>query len=162
MPIPAPVARFLESRNVAYTVIPHPTAYTAQEEAAVTHVPGREWAKVVVCLAADEPVMAVLPAPFTVDFDQLRSLAGARALRLAEEAEIESLYPGCERGAMPPLGPLYGQRVFVDESLAADPAIVFNGGTHVDAIRMSYQDFEQVVRPVVGRFAVRPGEREGP
>jgi Ala-tRNA(Pro) deacylase len=157
MAIPAPIARFLETRKIDYSVVPHPTAYTAQEEAAVAHVPGREWAKVVVCFADEKPILAVLPAPYSVDFERLRELAGAGALRLAQEPEIEPLYPGCERGAMPPLGPLYEQSVYVDRSLAADPEIVFNGGTHADAIRMSYQSFADLVRPVVGEFAIRPG-----
>ena len=34
------------------------------------------------------------------------------------EDELRWLYPDCERGAMPPFGPLYKQRVFVDQALA--------------------------------------------
>ncbi len=152
MAIPAPIQRFLEENGARYSVLTHPSAYTAQEEAAVTHIPGREWAKTVVCFADDEPVMAVLPADTSVDLDRLRELTGAAKLRLAQEDEFAPLYPECERGAMPPLGALYRQRVFVDESLTSDPEIVFNGGTHVDAIRMRYEDFAALVRPVVGKF----------
>ena len=35
------VQEFLRRGNVAYTVFQHRPAFTAQEEAAVTHVPGR-------------------------------------------------------------------------------------------------------------------------
>ena len=49
-------------------------------------------------------------------------------LRLAREEEMAPLYPSCDKGAQPPFGPLYGQKVFVDRSLAADPEIVFHGG----------------------------------
>ena len=35
---------------------------------------------------------------------------------------------------MPPFGPLYDQRVYVDTSLVDEPEIVFNAGTHADAI----------------------------
>jgi Ala-tRNA(Pro) deacylase len=155
MAIPSSITEFLAGRGTAYTVLTHPTAFTAQEEAAVTHVPGRLWAKSVVCFADEKPVLAVLPAPFAVDFDRLQKLTGAGTLRLATEDEIGPLYPDCERGAMPPLGPLYGQRVFVDKSLASDPEIVFNAGTHVEAIRMRYQDFADLVKPTVGEF-VKP------
>lgn len=157
MAIPSTITEFLERRGTAYTVVTHPTAFTAQEEAAVTHVPGRLWAKTVVCFADEKPVLAVLPAPFSVDFDRLRKLTGESALRLAAEEEMEPLYPDCERGAMPPLGPLYGQRVFVDKSLTSDPEILFNAGSHVEAIRMRYQDFADLVKPVVGEFAKAPG-----
>jgi Ala-tRNA(Pro) deacylase len=158
MAIPASIEAFLGDRGVRYTRLEHPVAYTAQEEAAVSHVPGREWAKTIVCFANEEPILAVLPADFTVDEARLRSLTGARTLRLARESEFARLYPECEPGAMPPLGTLYGQRVFVEKSLTADPEIVFNAGTHTDAIRMRYSDFEALVRPIVGEFGQRlPG-----
>ena len=58
---------------------------------------------------------------------------------------------------MPPFGPLYRQRVFVDEALTRETEIVFNrGGTHADAICMRYDDFASLARPIVGRFATRP------
>src|ERR1044071_4703757 len=43
------VQEFLRRANVPYAVFQHARAYTAQEEAAVTHIPGRDWAKAVVC-----------------------------------------------------------------------------------------------------------------
>ena len=66
------------------------------------------------------------------------------------------LYPECEHGAMPPFGPLYKQRVFVDESLGEEANIVFNGGTHADAIVMRFEDFVLLARPIIGSFAERP------
>ncbi len=154
MPIPATVEQFVKQSGVPFTAIHHRPAFTAQQEAAATHVPGREWAKTVVCLADGKPVLAVLPAHYMIDLPSLRVLAGAREVRLATEPEFSGLYPDCETGAMTPLGPLYHQPVFVDASLAADPEIVFHAGTHVDAIRMKYPDFVRLVHPVAGRFAV--------
>jgi hypothetical protein len=84
--------------------------------AAVSHIPGRSWAKTVVCVADAEVILAVVPAHYTIELDRLRELAGAQALRLAQPREITDLYPDCEEGAMPPFGELYLQRVFVDES----------------------------------------------
>jgi Ala-tRNA(Pro) deacylase len=43
--------------------------------------------------------------------------------------------------------------VYVDESLAGDEAIVFNAGTHRDAIRMRYDDFVRLAKPRVCSFA---------
>ncbi len=153
MAIPVPIREFLSARQIDFRVVTHATAYTAQEEAAVTHTPGREWAKTVVCFADDEAILAVLPAHYTVDFERLRKAAGASRLRLATEPEMVGLYPGCEAGAMPPLGPLYGQRVFVDESLGGDVEVVFNAGTHVDAVRMRYDSFVGLTNAVVTAFA---------
>ncbi len=153
MSVPQSIADFLTREGVPYSTLTHPVAYTAQEETAAAHIPGREWAKTVVCFAGDEPLLAVLPAPYAVDLKQLRQVAAVKTLRLAREDELEALYPDSEPGAMPPLGPLYGQRVIVETSLAANPEIVFNAGTHADAIRMRYTDFDHLVHPKVGQFA---------
>ena len=150
------VQEFLRKANVAYTVFPHSPAYTAQEEAAVVHIPGRDWAKVVICFADNQPIQAVVPTDLTVHLGRLMTLAGAEIIRLASEDELGWLFPDCERGAMPPFGPLYGQRVFVDEALAVEDRIVFNAGTHKDAVYMRYVDFAALANPIVGRFAQRP------
>jgi Ala-tRNA(Pro) deacylase len=147
------IHEFLREAHVPYAVMPHQPAFTAQEEAAAAHVAGRDWAKVVVCFVDGEPVEAVVPAPSFVQLDRLLDLAGGHVIRVAEEEELRRLFPACELGAMPPLGPLYGQTVFVDAQLAAGPEIVFNAGTHSDAIAMRWNDFVKVVNPIVGRFA---------
>ena len=154
MAIPASISEFLDRHQARYSLLPHTIAYTAQEEAAAAHVSGREWAKVVVCMADGHPVLAVLPAPLKVDLDRLKQAAHADSLRLANEGEFKGLYTDCEIGAMPPLGPLYRQAVFVDASLTADREIAFNAGSHRDAIRMPYGEFQRLVRPTVAEFGM--------
>ncbi len=156
MSVTPSIQEFLRRANVGYTVFPHTPAYTAQEEASVTHTSGWRWAKSVVCFIDGEPVQAVVPAHYLVNLDQLAMLANATTIRLAHEDELAWLFPECEAGAMPPLGPLYHQRVFLDRSLAHEPTIAFNAGTHRDAIRMRTEDFIEVAHPVVGRFG-EPG-----
>ena len=51
--IPAPISEYLDRHHAQYSLLSHPTAYTAREEAAAAHIPGREWAKTVVCFDDD-------------------------------------------------------------------------------------------------------------
>jgi Ala-tRNA(Pro) deacylase len=154
--IPTVVSDYLERHHARYSLLSHPTAYTAQEEAAAAHVPGHEWAKTVVCVADGQPILAVVPAPCAVDLARLQRTAHAHSIRLARETEFGALYEGCELGAMPPFGPLYGQRVFVDARLTNDPEVSFTAGSHHDAIRMPYREFERLARPTVAEFASGP------
>jgi Ala-tRNA(Pro) deacylase len=149
----ATIHEFLRAAHIPYTVVPHRPAFTALDEAAAARVPGRDWAKVVACFIDNEPVEAVVPAPAVVNLDRLLELAGGREIRVADEGELARLFPHCEIGAMPPFGPLYGHTVFVDAVLALEPEIVFNAGTHREAIAMQWNDFVKMVSPVVGRFA---------
>lgn len=155
MSISSQVERFLKENGVEYDVIEHPAAYTSQEEAAAAHVSGHEWAKTVIFFQNDgEAIQAVLPASYAVDRERLEELVGQGDLRLAEESEFVDLYPDCEPGAMPPLGVIYDQKVYVDEHLTEDEAIVFDAGDHRSAVRMKYADYEGLIDPVVGDFGI--------
>jgi Ala-tRNA(Pro) deacylase len=156
MAIQHSIETFLQRSRIPFTTFRHPAAFTAQEQAAVSHVPGWHWAKTVVCIADGAPVFAVLPAPCVVDFDRLRHLIGADEVRLATEDEMAQLFPDCERGAAPPFGELYGYPVFVDCRLVGEPEMVFEGGRRTSAICMHYGDFAEVAHPVVGSFGSLP------
>ncbi len=160
--IPRSISEYLEQSHARYAAVSHPVAYTAQEEAAAAHVPGIEWAKSVVCLADEQPILAVLPAPLAVNLDALARAAQVHSIRLAKEPEFARLYADCEAGAMPPFGPLFGQRVFVDRSLMQDPEIVFSGGSHHDAIRMPFSEFARVSGATVAEFAQGPALSASP
>jgi len=143
----ANVKEFLKANGVSHIVIPHPLAFTATSVAGAAHIPGKEMAKTVVVNLDGRPALAVLPADRKVDLERLRRATGATTIELTNEREFTTDFPGCEVGAMPPFGNLYGLEVFVDPHLAADPEIAFNAGTHTELIRMSYKDFERLVKP---------------
>jgi Ala-tRNA(Pro) deacylase len=141
------LTQLLDREGAKYVTIQHSPAYTAQEVAAAAHVSGKEMAKTVVTKLDGKPALVVLPAGEKVNFDHLRANTGAREVELASEQEFASLFPGCELGAMPPFGNLYGLETYVTKSLADDDEIAFNAGTHTEVIRMPYADFERVVHP---------------
>jgi Ala-tRNA(Pro) deacylase len=150
---PRSVDEFLHNAHVPFTAFRHEAAFGAQQEAARSHVPGRSWAKTVICVASDEPIAAVVPAHCMVDLELLRLAAQVPELRLAHESELAELSPDCELGAVSPFttGSI---RVFVDASLVGDPNLVFSAGTHTDAIRMHYGDFADLIHPVVASIVV--------
>jgi Ala-tRNA(Pro) deacylase len=148
---------YLRENGAPFEVHHHARAITAQEVAAVEHVPGRMFAKTVMVLADGEMLMLVLPAPHHVNPERVAGTLGASAVRLAEEKEFQDSFPDCEVGAMPPFANLYGVPVWVDEALAEDETIVFRAGTHTDTMSVSYADFERLVEPAVAGFADPPG-----
>ena len=152
MPILTKLKDFLDANQVAYEVRSHPRAVTAQEVAAAQHVRGREVAKVVMLRTGEEYLMAVLPAPYHVDLTRLAEASGKHDLRLATESEFAGLFPGCEPGAMPPFGNLYGMAVWVDRSLTQDEDIFFNAGNHEQTVHVAYADFARLVQPRIASF----------
>ncbi len=146
---------FLNERAVKYVTISHSPTYTAQEIAASAHVPGKELAKSVVIKVDGEMAIAVLPAAFQVRFDRLKELVGTQSIELADESEFKNQFPGCELGAMPPFGNLFGMKTFVAATLTEDKVIAFNAGSHTELIRMSYHDFARLAQPTVLDFSSR-------
>jgi len=146
------VEEFLRSEKIPYTKRHHPEAFTAQEVAAVSHVPGARLLKAVVVKAGDEFALAVCSASQRVDLDRLSKLIGKTA-RLANEGEMDGVFKDVETGAEPPIGALYNLATYVDSSVAANDKVDFQAGTHTDTIEVSYADFKKAVKPVVGEFA---------
>jgi len=143
----------LDERQVSYSHHVHPIAYTARELALAEHLPPREIAKVVVFYGERGYGMAVLPADFVVDIEDLKAVLDLERLRLATEKELAELFPDCDLGAMPPFGNLYGLPVYVDASVARQQTIAFNAGTHRDVVHMRYFAYEALVQPSVVHFA---------
>ncbi|MGH7857548.1 MAG: aminoacyl-tRNA deacylase [Candidatus Binatia bacterium] len=145
--------QLFRENGVQYSPLPHPPRFTAQEAAAVEHVPGREHAKVTIVKAGNRFLMTVLPAPKRVDFVKLASLLPEHEAHLPTEDEFRALFPGCEPGAMPPFGNLFGVEVLVDRSLEKDESIVFQAGTHSESVRMRYDDFKRLAKPKIADFS---------
>jgi Ala-tRNA(Pro) deacylase len=154
MPILVKLREFLDTSKVSYSVHSHPTAYTAQEIAALSHVKGRALAKVVMVKAGADLAMLVLPADHKVDFARVKAVLGVKDVRLAQEGEFSGVFPGCEVGAMPPFGNLFNLPVYADRSLEKDEEIVFNAGTHTQTAKMTWRDYARLVKPRMEDFAV--------
>jgi Ala-tRNA(Pro) deacylase len=145
---------FLDEHQIKYVVISHSSAFTTQEIAAATHIPGKELAKTVIVEIDGKMAMAVLPGSQKVDLEQLREAAGAESVALVKEEAFKDRFPECELGAMPPFGNLYGMPVYVADSLTEDEEVAFNAGSHTQLVKMAYRDFERLVQPEVMPFAV--------
>ena len=144
---------FLDENKIKYVTIKHSSAYTAQEIAAIAHIPGKDLAKTVIIKINGKMAMAVLPASYKVSFEELKQFFGLNEVRLAYEQEFMDKFPDCEVGAMPPFGNLYGMEVYVAESLAEDEEIAFNACSHTELIKMNFSDFEKLVNPKKIRFS---------
>jgi Ala-tRNA(Pro) deacylase len=152
------IASLLKTSGIAYEILKHPQAFTAQEVAATVHVTGKEIAKTVVVNADGKFVMAVIPAPHKVSLKLLKEVLGTKEVRLASEEELAQLFPDCEIGAMPPFGNLYNMPVCISTALKDRKELIFNACTHTEVMKMSYADFERLVQPKVGEISTLPAE----
>jgi len=117
------------------------------------HTGGNRVAKVVVAMVDGQPVELILPASRHVILDRIREIRGSQEVRLATEEEMERYFTDCEVGAIPALRHWQGVDVLMDRSLNVDGNIVFQAGTHEDAVRLRFRDWFELVQPQVATFS---------
>lgn len=148
---------YLDQQGVEYETIHHKADFRAMATAVDTHTDPAEFAKTVFLWVDGHPIMAVLPASRHVALAKVRKALGAEHVRVATESDCRELCQDCEVGAAPPFGSLYDLPVYLSPALAEDETITFNAGTHRDAIRMRYADYERLVHPNVQPIAKNDG-----
>jgi Ala-tRNA(Pro) deacylase len=147
----------LELRGIPFEELHHREAYTAQEVAQREHVSGHRVAKVVVAMADGRPVELILPASRHINLDRVRTVLHAHEIRLAAEAELAQFFTNCEVGAIPALRHWKDVDVLMDRSLNVEGKILFQAGTHADAVCLNFRDWYEMVNPQVATFS-EPGE----
>jgi Ala-tRNA(Pro) deacylase len=161
MPLSERLRSFLDSHQAEYTLTTHAKAFTARDVAVAEHLPPREVAKTVVIFGDAAYHLIVIPASKLVDLYEARTALGLSQARLATEHELGTLFPDCELGAMPPLGPLYGLSVYLDDSLLRQESIAFNAGTHSEVIHMRTAEFQRLALPHAVSLAREPVAAHG-
>ena len=98
-------------------------------------------------------MLAVLPASHHLRLSDLRDQLGDN-VEMADEPEIDLLFPDCAHGAVPPLGHCYALPLIVDDSIEAQPEIYMEAGDHETLLRMSHVQFARLMRNTRhGRFS---------
>lgn len=145
---------FLEARGVPESVLRHSHTHCSSETAEAAQVPGRQLAKGVVLRTEDGyHLLVVIPSHRRLALDKVCESYGGH-LELAEERELEALFPDCELGAVPALGMAYKLPTYVDEALFRQDAVYFEGGDHETLVGMSGESFAALFDyPATGDFS---------
>jgi Ala-tRNA(Pro) deacylase len=128
------VIRVLQQRGAHFRVIHHAPTADCIDEAIALGVAADEVLKAVVLETAGHPVLAILPASRRLDMHLVRAALGDSRARLATEAEIERDLPGCELGAVPPLGSVLHAPMYVDPEVLEHRTVAFAAGTQADSV----------------------------
>lgn len=138
---------YLEHTNTYYTTIRHEAAYTALSSAKAAHVSGRKMVKSVLLKLDESYALAVLPSDKKVDFHRIKELTGSQTAVLADEEDIEEIFPDCSPGAIPPLGNLYHMPVITDKEILDSQSLFFEPGSHREVMKIHLHDFLRLAHP---------------
>jgi Ala-tRNA(Pro) deacylase len=150
----APTLQRHLDRNVTYELITHEATMSSTRTAQACHVSGDCLAKGIVLRHNGGYMLAVLPASRHLRLPDLKVEIGAD-VDLADEGEIERLFPDCAPGAVPPVGECYDLDVIVDDSIQQPPEIYLEGGDHTTLVHLSQAQFTRLMSGARhGRFSI--------
>src|SRR5262249_50626587 len=110
-------------------------------------------AKVVIIKADNAMVEVVVPASQRINMEAVRRVLGCASCRLATEHEIAERFTDCELGAVPPLRHWADVPILMDRRLSRIKGpLMFQAGTHEDAIEMEFADWYRITQPREGDF----------
>ena len=143
----------LDAHDVEYEIIAHAHTSTNLASAKAAHVPEGRVAKCVLLEDERGYVLALVPASCRVALDAIDEMIG-RHLELASEPELEEIFEGCERGAIPPFGAAHPIPLAIDESLLRLPDVYFEAGDHEGLVHVSGEAFKSLLGDTPhGRFS---------
>jgi Ala-tRNA(Pro) deacylase len=134
------VTEHLEQRNSPFELLPHQQAYTSTDEARALGIDAGEVLKTLAVRTGPGYVLAVIPAARRLDLHLVREALGDHQARLASEEELARDFPGCQLGALPPLGALLGSQLYVDPAVLEHDLVVFVAGTQTESVRMGARE----------------------
>jgi Ala-tRNA(Pro) deacylase len=149
-----PLLDWLAGHGIEFEVHEHDGAFTATGTAAAEGIDPRTFAKVIAVASPEgRNTLIVLDAPDHLDLGKARdALAGH--VRLLTEPELTRLAPGCEVGAIPAVGALFGLTTYADYAVRDNPEISFNAGSHRYSARVDRARWERACEVIYADLAV--------
>jgi Ala-tRNA(Pro) deacylase len=150
---------WLRKHGVDHEVHEHLETFTARSTARSEGVDARTFAKVVGVATDDgRHVLIVVDAPDRVDLRKASDVLGS-GVKLLTEAELAAHTPGCEPGAMPAVGVLFGLPMYADYAVKDDAEISFNAGSHRYSVRVDRAAWERAAAVQYADLASANDER---
>jgi Ala-tRNA(Pro) deacylase len=148
----AQLVALLRSNGAQFRLTRHGAVTTSAEAAAVRGTELRTGAKAMLVKGKAGFVLAVLAADRKVDWKLLAPLVGGKGARFATDEELHEA-TGLRKGAVPPLGLLFGLRTIYDRSLLEVESVNFNAGTPTDSVTMARSDLIRLGGGEVAAFS---------
>ncbi|MCK7598720.1 YbaK/EbsC family protein [Microbulbifer sp. CAU 1566] len=145
MTMASTVSQYLNDRSAAYRVIPHPHSATSRETAHKADVREDRVAKAILLRDEQGMVMVIIPASASLDMRAVYDETGRNHLEMVPESDFGNVFPDCEVGALPPLGPAYGIPTLVDSSLGRSDTVYLESGDHESLVAMDGREFDRLL-----------------
>ena len=148
------IKKLLEESKVQFEVHEHEPVFTSEQAAKVRGVEMKTGVKAIVMAnKKGNYLMALVPADRKIDAKKLGELSGFGRMSFAKPEEVIAV-TNCESGSVPPFGNIWNLPTFADKRLLENEEANFNVGLHTHSVKMKLKDLVEIVKPVIGDFAI--------
>lgn len=142
----------LDLAGVAYESFEHVPVITSEDAARVRDTDMSMGAKALIFLADGEPIVVVVPGDKKLDLGKFKKLFDVKDLAMADDEKLKNI-TGLSKGAVPPMGSVFGIRTFFSEDFLHKDMVAFNAGSHTNSVCMKAEDLVKVENPTFGDFS---------
>lgn len=143
---------YLNQTHTFYSTQRHKPAYTALASAKSAQISGKDMAKSVLLKLDGSFTLAVLPSTAKIDLKKIKEITGSHIAVLADEEDLESAFPDCSVGAIPPMGNLYHIPVITDTVITRHADMFFEPGSHREIMKIHMSDFIRLTHPKIAEI----------
>lgn len=146
------IHQWLEQEKVSYRSLHHEATPTSEDSARVRGESLETGGKALLLKIDQDFALFVMSAARKLDSKQIKRHFGAKKLRFANSAELQT-HTGLVPGSVPPFGrPIFDLDLYVDQSILANEKIAFNAGSLTDSVIMPVNTYLKLARPEILEF----------
>lgn len=145
MTIARKLQTFLNENQAEYELVSHPYSERAMETAHSACIPVKNMTKAVILQDDKGYVMAIMPSMNKLMLRWINTKMD-RHLNLVTEAELQKLFPDCDKGAVPAIGTAYGMTSCWDDELNSVQDVYLEAGNHRELVHMQREQFKQLLQ----------------
>lgn len=135
---------YMNRCRAIYQLHRHAPADRSAELAQVLGVPLRWLVKPVMVRIDGTLSMVIMPADIRLSFESLRRALAVKRVELAPERSFARCFPRCERGAIPPVGHLFGLNAYALPLFDTNRSVYFCAGSRDESVEMSFAEFQRL------------------
>lgn len=139
---------YLKKKNVWFRLIEKEQTVHTADAAAATGIPLERITKSLVCLADDEPIVAIIPGNRRLDTKVIAKLMNVKKVELCPFEEAHK-YSGYSPGATPPVNYERVKKVFFDRILLQYETVFGGGSSRKKLLEMKPQDIVRLNNAIV-------------
>jgi Ala-tRNA(Pro) deacylase len=145
------ITEYLQSQGIPFEKLEHAPVTTSDAASGARGSRLAQGAKAIIVKADEKYYHLIISAAERVDNNKLRKILQTRRVRFANSEELVEL-TGCQPGAVPPFGNLFGLSVLMDDAILSEETVYFNCGSHTVSLRMSREDLARTTEAQIVDF----------